>query len=650
MGFFAGKLGSKSVFSLDTRRGGSPNDHANPNGDTIFHSDMPFLFVEKRYRVNVRPEGDRGYFVGEMPAELANILSNDQDQVIIPVYVFIHDGREMRKQLMGRQENVGYNIFQADWVQSLAVTGSQHGSTFPDMQIEWGTWRRGGLNNLEAEIARQGTGGSMARISFGGDDYAPETNFYCAYGAAAAGPNNIPGWNRVTQRNWNPYNGWNAGGYKNIGRITMEMHNLLNPNWIGPLGPLGQGHNWVFIRPGGSRVHGWSKVGLGDTWNDWRFTHTYPDFYRPNYDYAQYLCQQMRGDFSHFGDSFQWDGGEWGPLLPMGFEYTYPIWPVAIEFLKLNLRTRGRQGGYVVTNPFQGNEIKISKNEFIIRNYDLRQTDMEMLIAISGGANDRLGWANSWFSTNNLLNGMGDIGDGGSLNLCGTRASDGVTETLVPNQGGSGAGYPGNVKMGFYKFPRNSSVEIDSRNNAIKLNGQDIWSGTHRPLHLWNGWQKNDVIIGHNYELIQCNEGQEIMLGEYDLGLNAGNHTNIIIMSMEYMAAGLHITGDKQFMKGAGLRWEGAGRRLSDDGYNRGDAFHHMFITLPSDVYVPIHARRTWSYFDANNTGEGKPRANLVYYLRKRGDNGRVQFWVRSWSKVGWINVPKYRVNLQKVV
>lgn len=641
MGFFAGKLGNKSVFSLDTNRGGAAWDHENPRDSNIFHSDMPFVFVEKRYRVNVSAEGS-GYYVGEMPAELANILSNDQDQVIIPVMVFVAYGKECRRQLMGRQENVGYNVTVTDMANpGVEVFGSQWGSTFPDMQIEWGTWRRGGLNNLDAEIARQGTGGMMSRWSFGGNDYDPAGNFYCAYGAAAAGPNNIADVQRVTQRNWNPYNGWNAGGYTNIGqRFKMEMHNLVNPNWIGPLGPLGQGHNWVFIRPGGARMLGYKNTFVGNNLGDWRFSESEPDYYMPYYDFGQFVCNQLRGDFQHYIDS---------GLLPFGNHYTYPILPTAIEFLKLNLRTQGRLGGYIVTNPFQGNEIEISRNRFTIKNVDLRNTDMEMLIAVSGDANNSVGYSNNWFSTNTMMGGMGDIGDGGSLNLCGTRATDGVTETFVPNEGGSGAGYPGNVKVGTYKFPKNSSVEISSVTNSIKLNGQDIWSATHRPLQIRNGARWNDIIIGQNYELVQCNEGQELLLWEGNVGLTPGDAANILIMSMEYMALGLHITGDKQLMIGGGLRYEGAGRRVSDDGYNRGDAFHHMFITLPGDVFVPIHARRTWSFFDASNAGEGKPRANIVYYMRKRKDNGFLQFWVRSWSKVGWINVPKYRVNIQRV-
>lgn len=642
MSFFAGKLGNKSVVSLNLAHGDNAWDHEKPNGNTIFHSDMPFLFVEQRYRVNVYPESNKGYFVGQMPDELANLLSNDPDQVIVPVLVFVnYNGTEMRKQLMGRQETVGYNItVTGHTTNGVAAYGCQWGSTFPDLNVEWGTFRRGGLSDINAEIARQGTGGVMTRYGYGSSDYGPEAQYAASYGVAAVLGTNIPGFNRVTQRNWNPYSGWNSGGYTDIRKYYYEGINLVDPNWIAPLGPLGQGHNWVFVRNGGARMFRYSDVGVLDNINDYRFSYSEPAYYNPdgNGDEATYMSQ-FRGEFLHYLDR---------GLMNFGTEFSYAINPVAIEFLKLNLRTRGRTGGYYVTNPFVGNEIIISRDKFTVKGHDMRNTNLEMLVSLTGEGNDRIGYSNNWISTNNMLTNMGDIGDGGSLNLCGARTSDGVTETYLPVQGGSGAGYPANVKLGFYRFPANSSVEIDTRSTALKLNGQDIWSPTHRPLFLWNGQSVNDVIIGHNYELIPCAEGQEILLGEWNLGLSP-NNTSMVLMSMEYMSLGLHITGDRQFMAGAGLRWEGCGRRVTDTGYNRGDAFNHMFVTLPGNIYIPIHARHTWSFFDADNSSEGKPRANIVYYLRKRADNGNLQFWVRSWSKIGWINVPQYRINIQKV-
>lgn len=626
MSFFAGRIGTKTVLSLNSATGGLPADHTNPNTNSIFHSDMPHVYITEKFTIALANSG--GYYTGTMPANLQSYL-NAGNRVVIPILVFNYNGVQYRKQMTGRHEAVGYNITVGGTAELGRIISNTSGHTYPDLMLEWGTFSRT-TAAIEDDIALRGTGGVNCRFLMGVDEDEPSSSVKhnWASGMAAYGPNNASDWVRTTQRFWNPIT--NSAGYANI--RAQEKQNVIDPNWIAPLGPKGGGHNSVFVRADGGRIYNYSQVWMSDAGGDARFRLTRPVGYNDDYGLAE--ITHLRGGYQAFLSK---------GYYPSGTSITYAITPVSMEFQVLNL-TWTATGGYTATNTFTGADIRISNNTFTIKGQNLLANRFEFLTSVGTGAPGNN--ANNFFATNNQTAAMNTYPDGGSLGLPGISTA-GASVMAVPSAGGTSSSSIPNWKVGTFQFPASGAVLIDSRTNTITIAGKVIWSPSVRPLMLFAANKASNVIIGQNNNLIQLANGANSLLSSVNLGLPAAGNT-VVIMSMEYMGVDLHVSGDKQYMAGAGLRYEGAAKRLNRADYEVGDAFQHQIIVLPPNVYVPIFTRRTISFYAGNSSG-GYPRSNIVYYMRKNGTTGNLEFYVYSFSTVGWVNAPKFRINVQRL-
>lgn len=632
MSFFAGRIGSKTVLSLNSASGtgNTVTSHNVPDTNSIFHSDMPHVYIEERLTVNLS-NGGVGYYIGQMPANLQTYL-NAGNRVIIPVLVYNYNGTLYRRQMTGRHEGTGYN-YELGGLTNPVFTTNMQGHTHPDLMLEWGTFSRTSAP-IETDISQRGTGGMMVRYGYGSgyDDILSVVagNWCCGHSSIMYARNDSSGIKRSSERFWNPIT--NNVGYAGV--KPAERQNILDPNWIAPLGPKGRGHTHVFVRADGSRIFGFTHVTVAGDLSDSRFRVTTPVNYTENLGDDNGYCSQVRGGFQDYIAR---------GLFTTSSAITYPITPTAMEFLVLNL-TWSQTGGYNATSIFTGAEIRISNNTFIIKDRNLMATQFEFLTAVSTGAPGNN--ANNFFATNNYSAAMNTYPDGGSLGLPGINSAGG-TVMVPPSSGGSSSSSIPNWKVGTYKFPTSGAVMIDSRNNTISVAGKVIWSPSVCPLMLFASNKASNVIIGQNNNLIQVAEGGTASLGAVNIGLPAAGNS-VIIMSMEYMSVGLHCPGGPWFEIGASaaIYYNGTALRLSRLDYDAGDSFQHQILVLPPNVYVPIHARRNYSFHGGS---PGYPRGNIVYFVRKNGSNGNLEFYVYSLSKVGWINVPKYRINVQRL-
>lgn len=627
MSVFAGKYSDgKTVFSINAQGGGDINTHYSPNTNSIFHSDMPHLYVEERHRVNLWDGGD-GYMIGEMPAQLQQHM-NSGNRVIIPIMVFHYGGVEYRRQMTGRHEGVGYSWYMGDVSEFYEVTASRQAGTFPDQMVEWGTFRKGG-GRASDEIATQGTGGIMTRFTNGAGEDEIQSALLAKYanGDSAIMPANLPpGAGKPANRYWNPW----ASPYGNM--HEYEYYNVVDPNWAAPLGPKNQGHTYVFCRNQGGRIFGWSKIYMGNVGG--RFKYSQPYNVKQDYVTGTALCNQTRGDYQAYIDH---------GIFNSSSMLQYDVYVAAMEFLVLNLNF-DRVGGYSARNIFTGNDILIARDNLTIKGINLRATQFEFLTSISQGAPGN--YANNFFATNNQTPAMNSFPDGGSLGMPGI-AANGANVMVTPSGGASSGSIP-SWKVGTYKIPANSSVEFNGNSNYLALNGQQIWGPSVRPLMMFPGNAVSNQIIGNNDWLQNVGNGGSIHMSTMWVGLNAGD-TSTIIMSMEFLGVGLHVSGDRAFELGdpASMHYEGMAQRLNRLEYDVGDSIQHQIMVLQPWQFVPIMSRRNISYSPGG--GQQVPRSNIVYFLRKNGDNGGLEFWAYSFSAVGWINTPKFRVNVQRL-
>lgn len=633
MSFFAGRFNDgKRVFSLNAQAGGDVSIHYNPNTNSIFHSDMPYVYTTYAETVYLNHVG-LGYFTSGISAQLANVLSNDPAAVVLAFLVYVYNGVEYRKQLHGRHETM-----------SLSITGGRAGTdnymnssiaagNFADICLEYGTFTYTGTVDIREDICHRGTGGLVSkwhRAYNAWDDVTATALHLNAMGASASTSKNL-NW-RDESRFWNPLNNWN--GYGDI-RIPYEQRNVVDPHIIHPIGPRGQGHNAVFVRTVGGSLLNYTNVALPDNY----VTPVFRDLGKPlNYvrstEDADIDVVQMRGDVTRYADvglaSYTWT--------------TWDITPVRIEYKVLNLRWDPVYG-YSATNMFTGNDTLVSRNHFIIKGVDLRNTGTEMFLASAlGGVNV---YGNAFYATNAYLNGIGDYPDNGSQALIGA-TPQGNTATIPPSSNGSSSWDVPRATLSTYVFPKNSSVIIDTRSNMVALNGREVWSPNIRPLMLFNGAQANNIILGQNTNLINVGYGGYAILNSVGIGLPPEG-TSTVIMSLEYMSVGALCPADYIYSAGdpAALYWNPQGLRIGREDYSVLDGVNHQVLVLPPGVFVPFHARRVNSFSDGVQAQ--KPRGNVVYFLRKNPTNGGLEFWVRCLSTLGWVIATKFRINVQRL-
>lgn len=630
MSMYIGKQGDKTIFSINSVAGGDVNIHNVPNANSIFHSDMPHLFVKQRYKVNLSA-ADNGYYKGDLPGALSNLLANKAN-VVIPVVVFTSGGVEYYHQMTGIGKCQTYN-----WVESYAGIGYSFlfgGSVAFDLNLEWGYYQNTG-GSISDSLGNYSTGGYTIYNVEAGDDFVAGAAAAGAQGLCIARTDNPSG--RNPSRNFTPLSN---PPYSNL--LAYEKEDLCNPDYMYPMGPSAAVYNRVFVRPEGARnmtargnygTSNWSFTKITGVSNPGTWTSDVNEYRR-----ASLERHRANG------------------LINGVTAASYAVVPVRMEFLVLNV-TWSNTGGYTAQNLFTGADIKISNADFTIKGENLRSTEYEMLAAVSTGTPSL---SNTYFSSNVEASSPTALADGGGFRLYGTRSNGTAASWAASNVADSvGSSTPWNI--GIYKFPANSSVQIDARTSTISLNGVNVWSPSAKPLQLFSGNKANNVIIGDNDYMRPIATGGTLQLGSANLGLTAGD-TSVVLLSLEWMSNELcGPAGDpsiQALVTSGQTTYAGIGRRLTKMDYDRGDAVSHQILVLRPNIYVPILVTNAFSYAGSS---AGRPKSRFQYYVRKNGSTGVLEFWACSratkitlpWGFVvpndPYIQFPKLRINAQRL-
>lgn len=640
MSFFAGRIGTKTVLSLNKAAGGDINVHNTPNTNTIFHSDMPHLFVKNRYKVNLGAGGD-GYFIGTLPTELRTILAN-RANVVIPVLVCKNSsGTEYYHQMFGMARASSY-LWQT---YSMIGIGCLFGGSLAfDLNVEWGYYRAAAGQSVADRIGIAGTGGYTIFDIESGEDNDPASAFTLAAGCTWTGTWAQFPWKRTTNRNWTPRN---TTLYNNV--QATEKNNLINPDYMYPLGPSSSTYDTVYVRAGGAR----NLTGFGNQYSGTTAT-AVRDIDYFNSAPIDWSVTSI-AEFRRAGIERHQRNG-----LIKGFtEATFPgMTPVRMEFLHLNV-TFNNTGGYTAQNLFTGADIKVSRTDFTIKGVNLRNTSYEMLSAVSTGTPSI---SNTYFCSNTQTSSATALADGGAFRFYGTTAGGGSGSWAATNTD-TAVGSATQWNIGLYKLPANSSITIDSRTPKIAINNVDIWSPNVRPLQLFPANKANNVIIGNNEWLYEIATGATKMISSVGMGLPAAG-TTVVLMSIEWMSNDLCSPDGDPSMS---YIWHpnvnspnGVSKRLTKMDYDKGDGVSHQIVVLNPNVYVPIYVENSFSYSGASSASGGKPKSRFQYYIRKNGSNGNLEFWGTSratpisyngkpMAKAPFIQFPKLRLNIQRL-
>lgn len=644
MSFFAGRIGTKTVLSLNKASGGDVNVHNTPNGNTIFHSDMPHLFVKTRYKVNLGSGGD-GYYIGTLPTELITLLAN-RANVILPILVCRDSsGTEFYHQMVGMSRASSYLWHDLDLVGVSCLYG---GSLSFDLNLEWGYYKASSGVSVADRIGVAGTGGYTIFNVEAGEDYDPAYAFDIASGATITGVWAQYPYKRTPNRNWLP-----RGSNPYTGNIRdMEKNFLINPDYMYPLGPSSSTYDTVFVRAGGARnLTGIKNTYAGTTASSVRnidyYANSIPDLY----------ATVPMSKFVRAGIERHVRNG-----LISGFtEATYSgMTPVRMEYLVLNV-TFSNTGGYTAQNLFTGGEIKISRSDFTIKGVNLRSTSYEMLSAVSTGTPSI---SNTYFCSNTQASSATSLPDGGAFRLYGTSSSGGGGSWAASNVETS-IGSTTQWNIGLYKFPTNSSIEINSSGPKVAINGTDIWSPSVRPLQLFTSDKASNITIGDNEWLYEIATGGTKMISSVSMGLPASG-TTVVLMSIEWMGNDLcSPNGDPSMsylwsLNSSIYSPAGVSKRLTKFDYDKGDGVSHQILVLNPNVYVPIYTENSFSYSGASSSSGGKPKSRFQYYIRKNGSTGNLEFWGTSRAtpltvggvstgKPPYIQFPKLRLNIQRL-
>ena len=629
---YIGKQSTKTIFSINKQAGGDPSIHNTPNANTIFHSDMPHLFIKKRYKVNVAA-ADNGYYSGTLPSELSTIL-NDRASVVLPIFVYTIGGVEHYHQMVGIGKCQTYN-----WIQTYGGIGISElfgGSVHFDLNLEWGYYQNVG-RSVSDSLGEYSTGGYSIYNVEAGDDFVVGAASEGAQGACLARTDTPSG--RNPSRNWTPLTN---PIYTNI--LAYEKQDLCNPDYMYPMGPSANVYDRVFVRPQGAR----NMTTRGNyATSNWTMSKVTPVTNRGTW--TSDVNETRRASLERHRTN---------GLINAFTAASYDIIPVRFEFLVLNLSWTNT-GGYTAQSLFTGSEIKISRSDFVIKGQNLRSTEYEMLSAVSLGTPSV---SNTYFASNVETTSATSLPDAGSFRLWGAKA-DGTMASIAATGTTDAAGSSTPWNIGIYKFPTNSSIKIDSTTSTISMDNKDIWSPSVRPLQLFTANKASNVTIGDNDYMRAIATNGTLMVGSANLGLTASD-TSVVIMSIEWMSNELcGPSGDPSIQyllrlgKPTNLSSAGIARRLTKMNYDRGDAVSHQILVLRPNVYIPILVTNAFSYASSSS---GAPRNRFQYYIRKNGTSGVLEFWacsraVKLTTPIGtvqqdpYIQFPLFRLNVQRL-
>lgn len=678
MSFFAGRIGGKTVVSLNAANGGDINVHLNPNTNTIFHSDMPYVIITEEYSAGLVNVGDN-YFVCDMPPVVANYVTNSS-QILIPMLTVNYNGVEYNTILSGGSMSLGNctsggTQLEVGTVMSYTNVGAQLRNIWGfSNDIIWDTGYYTKYSNL-SEVLSIGLGtGRSIDIMSGSLYYAatydtgtgippiPDVDqayLYLASGALYNG--RIPATDIDGRLGWADQDVF----YNNkIGAVTRTID--MNAHFQTPTG-RGIGHPKFYVRRGiAALVNAWRvRYEQGATTGETLIQRTQNRFYQQSGDRSDEVWLRTS---IHSNTNVLISPDTSGSFLRVDYKANLydMVTPVRMTWYVTNVNYNETTGTYSASNPFvASNDILLSPSNFTIKGINLGTVPWSFLTQLSSGA---------------LYNGNGRVVMG--ANASRDSAKNGSSSGALPipyMSGASEAMIGGDTgdgwlvhKLALYKFNRNNQWRVDTRNNSIGNAEGDVWSPGVNPLKIFAG---NNSVVGVGGNVLNANVG-EVLLATVNLGMNTNIRDGSVICTVQLQDTSVFTCGGYgSFVVSSpkpgnpeSLGLSASTSRMRTSG-GVGSVHHHIFCTLPAFRYVPVYIIRTSGYNYANtsvfppiwfNTGNGQMgnrvlECSFIIYLRNAG-NGNVDIYCgtgRNGDSAAMGNfsfiLPNLRISVQRL-
>lgn len=593
MSFFAGKYSDgKTVLSLNAANGGDINEHYSPNGNSIFHSDMPFVLVDGTYEAALGNAGN-GYFVCQMPWDIINLKSNDPGRVILTA---IEINGTHRGFLNGTQSQVGqYLTFAEDFSSARAFAALGLSSAFAiGDSLASGTYIYNGSLGHEESIARQGTGGTIIQGS--------DIGMYRPGGGVPAGEAIAVAFELL-------------GFPRNTSTVPLNGGNELfwEPNWYNPIGSAGRGHDHFYVCSSNIRGYIGKKKEMPANVNQLFSSSARPFVYACRGSTSNMAAQSVNTVYVQ----------DW-----------YNVTPTKVIWYVLNLRySNGSMG--VSGNPFTGSDILISPSNFTIKGVSLPNTGYKF---INQNAFGNLGYRPDMEYIGNNAAYTGVFGD--TTARCEFIGSSNGGLWSPVNYGGAAS------QISLYKFGVGKQWYVDTNTNSIGNEHGPVWSPSTVPLRLFPN-NVASTYVGDDINPVYPGTGDYYLpLSTVWLGLPNAHST--VILTTEVIMGNINTAGMPVRTYG-GVAWQVQGRRQQS--YTAGDGIFHQILTLPPGYLVPYHSTTSYEYHQVwASRPDMEFHRNGFYYTVKNLGNGNVEFGVVIHATTAaTVFLPRLRVTVQRL-
>lgn len=606
MSFFAGRLNGVPTFSLKNEGGGDINRHIAPDDATLFHSSMPHVLITEEYEAQLSPR-DNGYWTAAMPGRISSILANDANLVVLTEVEYYVGNTLCRRMLYGGATAVGAANWQSQYTE-IHIIGSRpvtvphffggFGTTFcasNDVISDHGYFSEGNAGDVSQKLL-YGTG---RKLFWSGtstwESSAGASNTYFEGGQPVSGS---PAYN-------------------------FDIGHLIPPSGAQ------RGYDSFYIRAGHPRIEMLYRNFVEGSANSGLTSPVLP---------AGTVGYQLHAFANSYngGGGRAVDGGQAGALGTSEFSYTrsntrndgeirqinYGFGFAKVRWYVTNLRYNG--WGYDVTyQPFVGNNIMLSRNNFIVKDVNLMNTSWKFINLVTPG--------NGWNRPDMHLT---------SPNIYRGNVQSGLEAGDIPwngvETGGMGAGtwYGagsnwGSTTLALYKFQPSASWYVNTTVPSIGNQWGDVWSPGQIPLRLFGNRAAVAEIGGGAFQL---SAGQVTALQTVNLGLN-DSRNGAVIMTIVFNDITWFLASGRGIYNP--MRWNGGGSlpasQMRVTGYGN-SSYHirHQILSLPPGAYVPFYISRCGS-MASYGTEQGSQNAHnttfysVIFYIKNNGD-GNVEF------------------------
>ncbi|URC22523.1 receptor-binding protein [Serratia phage vB_SmaM-Kamaji] len=595
MSVFMGKFSDgKTVLSLRNRGGTAWGEdaweHHDPQLDSIFHSDMPHMFIEEYYAANTWHAGD-GYFITPMPSRVVETLANAADRVVITSVTFrSNEGDEYKSAISGNSINFGTALQgRASQVGSWqngynTVSSGIWFSSFnqsADVTLDVGYFWYDTNNSFKTMLSH----GSSRRIFWhaetvhnsntngGGrppNPFAVDYWYMAGFMFFDSDGSGVPGYNGPANNN--------TSWYATKPNVIRNFH----VDWWRPPTSRGTGYSAIYIRMGMPRllVGSFQRGGWVPEGGEWLVNESANNSAGPQG--GSWICRSWTGNpidaaWDNVGAKEIKDQIQWG-------------WtPVQVEWYFTNFWFNGSDG-YNVSNIFTGNDILFSRDNFTVKGQNLMNVGRKMVMAVDAGESAR-NWRDvhigsnvyKWDLNSNPINFLGGIPKSfAKKGWCGMAAVDGGTFSNF-----------GPASIAIHEFVPGKQWYLDGTVPSIGNQDGDIWSPSSVPLKNFE-WNKSAFWLGG--QSVWSDQNNMTWLAEADIGFASSRAgTGLIMVQFHDLPSYMSCGGFGSFMP---LRALGPNVPMDNTWMNvvgnmdaRPQRFFNISV-IPPNCHVPVFTVR----------------------------------------------------------